>query len=60
MEEVANNSMYIEKCTPGATGEDVGLHCHLHSVHPSNNHFKRLIAFASSKHANMQPPVYRV
>ena len=37
----------VEKCAPGATGADVVYLRRLHSVHPSNNHFKRLIAFIS-------------
>ena len=37
----------VEKCAPGATGADVVYLRRLHSVHPSNNHFKRLIAFVS-------------
>ena len=37
----------VEKCAPGATGADVVYLRRLHSVHPSNNHFKRLITFVS-------------
>ena len=47
----SDDYMYIEKCAPGATGENVVMLRRLHSVHPSNCHFKRLIAFVSGKHA---------
>ena len=39
----------VEKCAPGASGADVVYLRRLHSVHPSNNQFKRLIAFVSGK-----------
>ena len=37
----------VEKCAPGAQGENVVYLRRLHSVHPSNNQFKRMIAFVS-------------
>ena len=42
-----NGYIRIEKCAPGATGADVVYLRRLHSVHPSDNLFKRLIAFVS-------------
>ncbi len=45
----------VEKCAPGATSEDVVYLRHLHSVHPSNCHFKRLIAFISGDHMPLVP-----
>lgn len=41
--------MRVEKCAPGATGSDVVYLRRLHSVHPSNNQFKRMIAFVSGE-----------
>ena len=35
----------VEKCAPGASGADVVYLRRLHSVHSSNNQFKRLIVF---------------
>lgn len=35
----------VEKCAHGATGHDVVYLCRLHSIHPSNNQFKHMIAF---------------
>ena len=46
----SDNYMYIEKCAAGATGDNVVMLRRLHSIHPSNYHFKRLIAFVSGKH----------
>ena len=40
----------VEKCAPGARGSDVLYLRRLHSVHPSNSHFKRLIAFISGEY----------
>ena len=37
----------VEKCAPGAQGENVVYLRRLHSVHPSNNQFKWMIAFVS-------------
>ena len=37
----------VEKCAAGATGRDVVYLQRLHSVHPSNKAFKRMIAFIS-------------
>ena len=45
----SDNYMYIEKCAPGARGDNVVMLRRLHSVHPSNCNFKRLIAFISGK-----------
>lgn len=42
-----DSGFYIERCAPGAVGEDVVYLRRLHSVHPSNSSFKRLIAFIS-------------
>ena len=42
--------LYVEKCAAGATGDNVVLLRRLHSVHPSNNKFKRMIAFVSGKY----------
>lgn len=39
--------LHVEKGAPGATGNDVVYLRRLHSVHPSNRNFKRLIAFIS-------------
>ena len=38
----------VEKCATGATGRNVVYLQRLHSVHPSNKAFKRMIAFISS------------
>ena len=43
----------VEKCAPGASGADVVYLRRLHSVHPSNNQFKRLVAFVPSE---LPPP----
>ena len=37
----------IERAAPGATGENVYYLRHLHSVHPSNNEFRRILALLS-------------
>ena len=37
----------VEKCAPGAKGDDDVYLRRLHSVHPSNSQFKRMIAFVS-------------
>ena len=42
-----NNYIQVEKCAPGAAGDNVVHLRRLHSVHPSNNLFKRMIAFLS-------------
>lgn len=39
----------VDKCAPGATGNNVVYRRRLHSVHPSNKEFKRMIAFISGK-----------
>ena len=44
-----DGSFHVEKCAPGAMGDDVVYLRRLHSVHPSNSHFKRLIAFISGE-----------
>ena len=43
----------VEKCGSGATGANVVYLRRLHSVHPSNNQFKRLIAFVSGMLMNI-------
>ena len=40
----SDDHLYVEKCAAGATGDNVVLLRRLHSVHPSNNKFKRMIA----------------
>lgn len=42
----------VERCAPGATGADVYLR-RLHSTHPSNSSFKRIIAFVSGVHIDV-------
>lgn len=44
---VEDDYISVEKCAPGAQGENVVYLRRLHSVHPSNNQFKRMIAFVS-------------
>lgn len=39
-----NRGLYIEKCAPGAVGEDVVYLCRLYSVYPSNSNLKRLLS----------------
>lgn len=46
---IDDNSFHIERCAIGATGDDVVCLRRLHSVHPSNSDFKRMIAFVSGK-----------
>ncbi len=41
----------VEKCAPGATGDDAVDLPRLHSVHPSNCDFMRLIAFISGEYS---------
>ena len=43
----------IEKCAAGATGLNVVYLRRLHSVHPSNIQFKRLIAFVSGMSSSL-------
>lgn len=38
------NKVFVEKAAPGATGDNVFFLKRLHSVHPSNKHFRRLVA----------------
>ena len=45
-----DDNLYVERCAPGATGDNVVYLRQLHNVHPSNNHFKRLIAFISGEY----------
>ena len=40
----------VDKCAQGATGKDVYYLKRLHSTHPSNPDFKRLIALISGKY----------
>ena len=44
-----DGSVRVEKCAPGATGNDVVYLRRLHSVHPSNSQFKSMIAFLSGE-----------
>ena len=44
-----NGHVQVDKCAPGATGNNVVYLRRLHSVHPSNKEFKRMIAFVSGK-----------
>lgn len=46
-----DGDLHVEKCAPGATGDDVVYLRRLHSVHPSNSNFKRLIAFVSGEYS---------
>ena len=39
----------VEKCAPGASGDNIVLLRHLHSTHPSNKEFKKMIAFLCGK-----------
>ena len=39
----------IERCASGATGNNVVSLRRLHSIHPSNKQFKRMIAFVCGK-----------
>lgn len=48
----------IEKCAEGARGGTVVHLRRLHSVHPANNSFKRLIAFLSGMLLNYVVHVY--
>lgn len=43
-----DGSVYVEKCAPGAHGNVFYLR-KLHSYHPSNNNFRRMLAFVSGK-----------
>ena len=43
------DNVSIEKCAPGATGDDVYYLRRIRSSHPSNPNFRRLIAFVHSK-----------
>ena len=44
-----DGGLHVEKCAPGATGDNVAYLRRLHSIHPSNSNFKRLIAFISGR-----------
>ena len=39
----------VVKCAPGASGDNVVYMRRLHSTHPSNKDFKRMMAFLSGK-----------
>jgi len=39
----------VEKCATGVSGKDVVYLRRLHSIHPSNSQFKRMIAFVSGE-----------
>ena len=41
------SNVFIEKCAPGATGDNVYYVRRLHSYHPSNPKFRRLLTFIS-------------
>ena len=45
---VHKGSVSVEKCVPGAHGMVYYL-CRLHSYHPSNTDFRRMLAFVSGK-----------
>ncbi len=47
------NEVTIEKCAPGATGSNVYYLRRLHSYHPSNPKFRRLLAFISGVYVRM-------
>ena len=42
-----NDEVSIERAAPGASGENVYHLRRLHSVHPSNNEFRRILALLS-------------
>ena len=44
-----DDHVFVQKCAVGASEENIGLIRRLHSVHPSNHNFKRMIAFVSGK-----------
>lgn len=44
-----NSEVRIEKAPPGATGSNVYSLRRLHSVHPTNNAFRRVLAFIFGK-----------
>ena len=44
-----NDSVFIEKAAPGASGDNVYYLRRLHSVHPSNNDFRRVLALLFGK-----------
>ena len=46
---VNEDSVEVERCAPGATGNNVYYLRRLHCNHPSNVNFRRLIAFISGK-----------
>ena len=48
----SDDDISIEKCAPGATGSDIYYLRRLHSTHPSNPEFKRLIALISGNFAH--------
>lgn len=43
----SDGTISVEKCAPGASGANVVQLRRLHSVHPLNNQFKRMIAFVT-------------
>ena len=43
------DSIHIEKAAPGARGDNVYYLRRLHSVHPSNNEFRRVLALLFGK-----------
>ena len=44
-----DGGLHVEKCAPGATGDNVVYLRRLHSFHSSDSNFKRLIAFISGR-----------
>ena len=42
-----NGKVHLEKCCPGASGEDIYYLRRLHMYHPSNSEFRRILAFTS-------------
>ena len=41
--------MFVEKAAEGATGDNVYYLRRLHSTHPSNKHFRRMVALISGE-----------
>ena len=42
-----DNEVFVEKAAEGATGDNVYYLRRLHSTHPSNKHFRRIVALIS-------------
>ena len=43
------SQVYVEKVAEGASGDNVFFLRQLHSIHPSNKHFRRIVALISGK-----------